>query len=481
MADPLEQLSDSDLHALSKNDLDSMSDEGLKIVAAGDHQEAAPAPEPWGHWAIRKGLPLAGQLGGGLAAGALATPETAGVGTIPAAMAGAAGGQVAGEEAAGWLNHAVYGDKAPTYNSLDDAKRIGTNAVVGAASELGGQVLGKGISAAAGSTLIKPYLDEAGNLIVGGMNKLGQYVGAQGEKLTLKATGATGLQMSKFAPGTGKALVDNVAPKFGESQEAFAGRIGDFTDQTGSKIGDIVDDLTKKGAAGSKQDLVAGIQSKIDELGTDPAQAQVVKQLEGIKADVSAGPETPDLSQIQKTKQGFQSMVNWANPEGNAAKSAASDVYKNAVIDNGAATDFNATKSLVDANKTYSQLAPVAEASGRRAATVNQSPMGGFLDSTAAAAGAMTGGPAGAVVAPLARRALTSRLPTTLAATANGLSSILKSSPQAFGKWASTLTEAAARGETSLNATDYILQQRDPGYRQKRQELNDMNPMSGNE
>src|ERR1019366_6982114 len=100
MSDPLEQLSDADLHALSKNDLESMSDAGLKIVAASGSgapkADEAPKAEPWGHWAIRQGLPLAGQVLGGIGGGALATPETGGLGTIPAAMAGASAGNVVG-------------------------------------------------------------------------------------------------------------------------------------------------------------------------------------------------------------------------------------------------------------------------------------------------------------------------------------------------------------------------------------------------
>ena len=227
-----------------------------------------------------------------------------------------------------------------------------------------------------------------------------------------------------------------------------------------------------RSAAANRDDLTAGIQSKIDELGNDPAQSQVVKQLEGIKENVAAGPESPDIGQLQKTKQGFQSMVNWANPEGNAAKAAAADVYKGAVVDTGAATDFKSAKALVDANKQYSHLAPVAEASGRRAATVAQSPVGGFLDVTAATAGAVAGGPATAIAAPLARRALTSRLPTTMAATANSLSNVLKATPQFFGKWAPVLANAATRGELSLNASAYVLQQRDPEFNQKMQDLN---------
>jgi len=104
--------------------------------------------EPFMHKVIREGLPLAGQVGGGLIAGALATPETMGVGTLPAGLAGGAAGQAAGGEAAGWLNHEIYGDPAPTYNSLGDAKRVGANMAIGAASELGGRLAGKAVGGA---------------------------------------------------------------------------------------------------------------------------------------------------------------------------------------------------------------------------------------------------------------------------------------------------------------------------------------------
>lgn len=64
--------------------------------------------------------------------------------------------------------------------------------------------------------------------------------------------------------------------------------------------------------------------------------------------------------------------------------------------------------------------------------------------------------------------------PAFMASTANSLSTILEKSPQVFGKWAPALIQASKRGNTSLNATDYVLQQTDPAYRAKRQELNNM-------
>lgn len=127
--------------------------------------------EPLMHKVIREGLPLAGQVAGGLGAAALATPETMGAGALPAGMAGAGIGQAAGGEAAGWLNHEIYGDPKPTYNSLDDAKRIGGNLAVGAVSELGGRVAGKAMGAAIAPNIATKevetgLLDASGNPIM---------------------------------------------------------------------------------------------------------------------------------------------------------------------------------------------------------------------------------------------------------------------------------------------------------------------------
>lgn len=452
----LSKLSDADLEAFSKNDLKSVSDEGLAIV----HEQSkpppqAPGPESWGHWAIREGAPLVGTVGGGLA-GSVAGP----VGSV----GGAAVGNAAGHEAAGWLNHEIYGDEAPTYNSLNDAKRIGINAAVGAGAEFGGQLIGKGVSAAANSALIKPYLDEAGNLIVGGFNKAGKFVGDKAEKLAVMATGATGKQASTFAPGTGRALLDNGAVKFGRSQAGIAGAAQDVLDSTGEKIGSIIQDLSDKGATASREDLIKGLQSKIDELSGNQAELDTVRKLKSIQEDIAAGPEKPSLKLTEETKRSFQERAKSGdNYNDESAAGMAADVYKQGAENVASTANPEAGQAFKNAKTLYGQLAPAASAANRRAMTTAQSPQGGLLDFVAYGAAGMPGVIAKKVVAP--------RVNSSLAATANGLSKMLKSTPQAFGKWAGPLSQAAARGETSLNAADYILQQTDPGYRQKRQEM----------
>lgn len=486
MADPLEHLSDSDLQALAKNDLNSMSDEGLKIVAAsGDSGPAraaeTPKEEPLGHKIIRNVLPVVGQVGGALAAGALATPETLGVGTLPAAMAGSAAGNIAGNEGAAWLNHKIYGDEAPTYDKLDDVKRLAVNGAVGAGAELGGQLIGKGVSAAADSAIIKPYLDSAGNLIVNGFNKLGQFVGKQAENLAVKATGATGVQASKFAPGTGRTLLDEGIVKFGRSQEGIANAAQEALDAQGEKIGAIIKDLSDKGATGNREELVQALQSKIDELHGNAGEADTVRKLQAIQQDIAAGPERPSLELMEQTKRSFQNKVNYQDPDAQAAKAAAADVFRESSERVATAANPETGEAFQGAKKLYGQLNPVAEASAKRAATVNQSPMGGFLDVTSAAAGGVAGGPALAVAAPIARRMIAPRMASSMAATANSVSKVLSNTPQFFGKWAPALTSAATRGELSLNASVYVLQQQDPEFRQKMDELNNSPGLSQSE
>lgn len=368
MADPLEQLSDSDLQALAKNDLHAMSDEGLKVVAAsGDSAPPEPAKqeEPLGHKIIREGLPIIGQIGGGVAAGAAALPETLGVGSIPAAMGGAAVGNAAGNEAASWINHKIYGDEAPTYNSVEDAKRLAVNAGIGAGSELGGQLIGKGVNAAAGSTLIKPYLDAAGNLIVNGFNKAGEFVGENAAKIAEAATGAP-----EEAAGMGRDLLDKNMVRFGDTQPQIAARLA-------------------KAPAPTE--------------GFDPF----------LKKPITIGNDFSGVAKAAKD----------AVPEGKGLASAATDA------------------ALLIKSATGNPFA-IASYVGKKVALP--------------------------------------RATSSLATTVDGLSSVLEKTPEFFGKWTPTLTKAAARGEMSLNATAYVLQQQDPEFRQKMQELNGSPALSQN-
>lgn len=50
---------------------------------------------------------------------------------------------------------------------------------------------------------------------------------------------------------------------------------------------------------------------------------------------------------------------------------------------------------------------------------------------------------------------------------------VIRTAPGSFGKWAPVLLNASKRGDNSLNATDFVLQQQDPDYREHRRNLQD--------
>lgn len=464
-----------------------------------DDPKAPPPEESLGRRLTRATIDTVLPAGGAIGAGLIATPESAGLATVPAAAVGYAGGK----QAARLLNHYLLGDDAGAQDLSGLAKQTAGDLGEGATAEVGGQALG----AAA------PYAGKA----------LSNFA----ENAALNATGATAAQAQKFAPGTGRALLDNGIVKFGQSQRGVADAAQNALDATGSKIGQIIDELTAKGATGSKADLVAGIQSKIDQLGSDPAQAQVVKQLEGIKADVSAGPDGPSLRQIEDTKRGFQGMVNYANPEGNAAKAAAADVYKNAGENVVSQADPASAGAFGDAKTLYGQLSPVAAAGAKRTAQLNQASPAGLTDMVSYGVGGVPGVIAKKAILPrvsssaavtadkvsqmllkspemsaLSQRspqafqaavtAMTNRMAPQSASAmpaaakseldndsstpasyqdsasrgANNLPEIVAKSPEIFGKFGPVLQNAASRGPQGVAATNFILQQTNPEYRE---------------
>lgn len=374
---------------------------------------------------------------GGLARGAIdaipAISTIAGglMGNVPGAGLGYSGGK----EIADTLKNRLLGDAPTSTDPVEQAKRVAGNTLNGATMEMGGQALGSAIGSAAKS------------------------LKGVGENFAVRATGATGKQAAEFAPGTGRELLDTGVVGFGNTPADVATKASAQLESKGKDIGKIIDDLTSSGVTGSRNDLVAGLQSKIDELGTDPAQAQVVKQLEGIKANVAAGPEAPTLRQIENTKKGFQGMVNWADPEGSAAKASAADMYKKKSEELIGQSDAEKARRFIEAKRGYGIMAPVAEAAERRAATTSQSPFGGLADLASVGAGGAAGGPVGGAATLLAKKALFPRVNSSVAVGADQASKFLMSrpafqqlatkSPQAFNSLASNLSEGGSMSKVA--------------------------------
>lgn len=88
-------------------------------------------------------LETGGMVGGGLLAGAFATPETLGIGTIPAGLAGSALGYAGGKGLANKLDEAM--GLKETVPLGQEFVNTGKDVIEGAAMEAGGQVAGKAI------------------------------------------------------------------------------------------------------------------------------------------------------------------------------------------------------------------------------------------------------------------------------------------------------------------------------------------------
>lgn len=421
--------------------------------------DAAQAAHPVASFAgnMVGGLPLAALTGG--------AGELADAGYLAKAAAAAKGG-------------AIFGGAQGLGTSLSNGDTAGQAAMnVAKGATLGGITGG----------VIGPTIGGA----VNGVKSLINGSAAEGlkdfaERQAVAATGATGAQARKFAPGVGRTLLDKGIVSAGDSQANIADKAAEALQKSGKNIGDSVAELTANGAKGSRQDLIDGIQAKIDAIGNDPAQQDVKAKLASILEDVTAGPETPSLSQIEATKGGFQGKVNYDDPTAGAANQANADVasvYKDAgeqAAGLGQGANTEAAQTFADNKKLYGQLKPIADASEKRAFTQQQSPTGGVGDMLSYGVGGLPG--------VIAKKALLPRVNSTIAVgadkLANGLTaatnvgkqiatsdlaqgakSLLNSQAPGAMKLASELLPALKQTGTARNATLFSLMQQ-PAYRE---------------
>lgn len=250
-------------------------------------------------------------------------------------------------------------------------------------------------------------------------------------KKAVAATGATGVQASKFATGTGQELIDQGLVKFGDSQAGVAKRISGALDQTGEKIGSVLQDLDKKGVTVAHSDIVDALRKRADSLGKDPSQFGVSDSLSKLADRIEtmaeqSGSKTIPLSEAETTKRGFQAAANYNSaPLDLSVSKEAASVYRQAVEDAATKFDPKAGEAFAAAKKTYGVLNPVQEAAAKRASTLAQSPHGGLMDTVATIAGEGIGGIPGAIAAPIARRAVVTRIAPSLAASANSAGNAL--------------------------------------------------------
>lgn len=349
-------------------------------------------------------LPTAGALAGGAIGFASPVPG----GTIVGSGLGAAGGKALQN----W-GESLLGDEKTYKQAVLDPVVAGAE---GAAAEMGGQVLAKGISKVAGATT----------------DKFGRYLKLAGEDFAENATGATAAQSEKFRDGTGRYLLDNKIVSFGDNAEDVARKAGEAINRAEGRINSSLQKLENQGVTVSQDDIVSSLQSKISDLSKDPSQADVVRKLNTMIDDIiNTGESNVSILSAEQAKRGFNRTAgNWQDPEKGQAGKAAYRAYRDAVEGSAIAANPQVAEVFKGAKQDFGTLVPIVNAAERRAAQLNQSPIGGLLDVAGTAAGGTVGGIPGAVVGGMSRRIIAPRISSSMASALDSAGNALLARPQ---------------------------------------------------
>lgn len=375
----------------------------------------------------------------------------------------------------------VAGAIAPALLSggASTAATVGNLAMQGAAQGLGsseadlteGDVLGAAKDTALGG-VIGGATGVAGKALskipVGKIaEKASGYLGRGAEKLAENATGATANQALKFEANAGRELLDRGLVKFGDTAENIAERVGKAKSAAGKDIGDSLAALDAKGVTSSVDNVVAQLESKIDELSRTPGNERIIKQMQAEVDNLyNRGASNLPVSEGELAKRNFHGQVNNFSPE--ADKKAAGyvgDAFMGESERAATAAEPELAEKFMQSKKDYKLFSPIEEASERRAAQQAQAPFAGMGDLAAAVPGMLSGGPLGAIGSVAAKRLIAPRVAASGAVLSDQLASYVAKSPQMFGRFAPMLQEAAKRGTTALAARHYILSQTEPEYR----------------
>lgn len=350
--------------------------------------------------AIDTALPVAGAIGGA----AIATPGSVGLATIPAGALGYAGGK----QAARIIKHHLLGDPYEETEALGLLKQTAGDVGEGVVAEAGGLVIGKGLETAI------PAISKA-------IGNSGKSLARKAEKLAENATGATRVQKEKFADSAGRELLDRKIVQFGDDAEKIAEKSSAAIKQAEKGMDDALKALEEKGAKVDVNKVVSNIESKIAELKKDPSKADVVRKLEQVVLDITGARESSiGLSFAEKVKRGFNKNArNWLDPMKGEADKTAYLAYRDAVEEAAQAVDQGAAKLFTESKKTYGLMNPIEDAATKRAAQLEQSPVGGFLDVTSGLVGGGVAGIPGAVAAATGRRFLAPRISSSMAVVAD--------------------------------------------------------------
>ena len=379
-------------------------------------------------------LPMIGSVAGGI----LGTPLDAVTGPA-GTMAGAALGATLGSATKNLINRYIDPEQAPKTDVQAIVQPLQEGAI-GAASE------GVGNFAA-------PYIAKGVKAVA---KPASEYFRKMAEKKAVAATGATGVQATKFDADAGRQLLDRKIVQFADNQENIARKAGEALNTSGKGISDALKELDSISQGVPPSEIVATVRARAAELGKSPATYGLSDDLMKMADDIELrATQNEALTAAEKTKRDFQGGVNYnSSSRENSFAEEMADIYKNAVERAAIKADPKVAAKFQADKKTYGLLSPIAIAAEKRASTVNQSPPLGLMDSAWGVAGNAIAGNPGVVALPVARKIVAPRINSSIAVAADRYANKILEYPkiaEMFTKPISQMTGEMLWKKTGIN------------------------------
>lgn len=221
---------------------------------------------------------------------------------------------------------------------------------------------------------------------------------------------------------------------------------------------------------------------------SSPANKDISGQFDSILDTIGMRGKNLPFAQQQALKEEMGKLSNWksAAPSDKALMARKAYGLVNKGIDDAAtaaspALGQDAQRALQIAKDQYAGGAVMAGTPNQVGSlenklagemTSNRGPFG-LMDAVFAGAGGTIGGPIGIAKGYALKKGIdVVTKPSNQAWTADMISKTLQGSPQVFGKFAAPLQKAAQRGTPALTATNFVLSQTQPEYRELQRQLN---------
>lgn len=428
------------------------------------NETQAPQEESMGRRLTRSTLDTVLPVGGALVAGTLATPESFGVATVPAGAAGYA----AGKQLSRILKHYILGDDAGASGAEGLAKQTVGDLGEGALMETTGLATGKAIEAAAPyvAPIVKPVAEKIGN----GVKAVGEKLAGTAERQAAKAVGAGAKEFEKpaVAQAIGRnALDEKIIGPFTGAEQSLS-RATKAKEAAGKSMDDVYSKVDKAiGPSVNPLETAVRVETELAPTYRTPINKSEVGQLENtIESILARGNENIKLEEAQALKKEIDSV---AFPKG---KKPIDPTPKQQMAADASAIirdqiDKAATKGAeaLDSKELVQQLSDARKSYGVNRQTEK------LLTREVGKEGVSVGSKIQWTADPIKfgssiLKKFGPNMKATNAIALDKVSTVLKKSPDALGKFGEILKQAEQGGPEHLATMHMILERTNPEYQQ---------------